>query len=69
MRGNVVEAAPFMELPRRRRFGDLPVLALRGQAEAWGWGLGLLLGLAFVGGLWARLYALSAEGFADDDIE
>jgi Dolichyl-phosphate-mannose-protein mannosyltransferase len=68
MRGNVVEAAPFMDVPRRRRFGDLPELALQGQAGAWGWGWGLLLGVVFLGGLWARVHALAAEGFADDEI-
>ena len=57
-----------MDVPRRRRFGDLPALALRGPTEPWGRGWGLLLGVVFLCGLWARLYALSAEGFADDEI-
>jgi 4-amino-4-deoxy-L-arabinose transferase-like glycosyltransferase len=57
-----------MDVPRRRRFGDLPALALRGPSEPWGRGFGLLLGVVFLCGLWARLYALSAEGFADDEI-
>lgn len=57
-----------MDVPRRRRFGDVPALALRGPTEAWGLGLSLLLSLLFLGGLWARLHALSAEGFADDEI-
>jgi len=30
--------------------------------------LGPLLGVVFLGGLWARLHGLSAEGFADDEI-
>jgi 4-amino-4-deoxy-L-arabinose transferase-like glycosyltransferase len=57
-----------MDAPRRRRFGDLPALALVGSPAPWGWGLGLLLGLVFLGGLWARTHGLAAEGFADDEI-
>jgi 4-amino-4-deoxy-L-arabinose transferase-like glycosyltransferase len=57
-----------MDVPRPRKFGDLPALSLQGRTEAWGWVLGSLLGLLFFGGLWARLHQLSAEGFADDEI-
>jgi Dolichyl-phosphate-mannose-protein mannosyltransferase len=57
-----------MDVPPRRKFGDLPALALLGRTKPWGWGLGLLLGAVFVGGLWARVSGLSAEGFADDEI-
>ncbi len=53
---------------RRRRFGDLPALALSGPTEPWGWVLGSLLGLVFLGGLWARTTGLAAEGFADDEV-
>jgi Dolichyl-phosphate-mannose-protein mannosyltransferase len=56
-----------MDAPRRR-FGDLPALALRGPTQPWGWVLGSLLGLVFLGGLWARTHGLAAEGFADDEI-
>jgi 4-amino-4-deoxy-L-arabinose transferase-like glycosyltransferase len=57
-----------MDVPPRRKFGDLPALALVGRVQPWGWGLGLLLGAVFVGGLLARVSGLSAEGFADDEI-
>jgi 4-amino-4-deoxy-L-arabinose transferase-like glycosyltransferase len=56
-----------MDVPPRRKFGDLPALALRGRTESWGWGLGLLLGAVFLAGLVARVHGLSAEGFADDE--
>src|SRR5450631_3247708 len=65
---NVVEAAPFMDAPPRRKFGEVPALSLRGATEPWGWGLGLLLGAVFFAGLWARTHHLAAEGFADDEI-
>ena len=57
-----------MDVPRRPKFGELPALALRGRTEPWGWLLGTLLGLVFLGGLFARLHHLAAEGFADDEI-
>lgn len=57
-----------MDVTRHRKFGDLPALALRGGTQPWGWALGTLLGLLFLGGLWARLHQLAAEGFADDEI-
>jgi 4-amino-4-deoxy-L-arabinose transferase-like glycosyltransferase len=57
-----------MDVSRRRRFGELPALALLGRTEPWGWVQGPLLALAFLAGLWARVHQLSAEGFADDEI-
>jgi 4-amino-4-deoxy-L-arabinose transferase-like glycosyltransferase len=50
------------------RFSDSPALALRGPTcpwSAWQWAV---LAALFLAGLWMRLHALSAEGFADDEI-
>jgi len=57
-----------MDASRRPRFGDLPGLALLGPVRPWGTGGVLLLGAIVLGGLWARLQGLSAEGFADDEM-
>jgi len=57
-----------MDATRRRRFGDLPQLALVGPVQSFGPVLGLALAAVFAFGLWARLRGLSAEGFADDEM-
>jgi len=57
-----------MDASRRRRFGDLPQLALVGPVQPWGPVFALVLAAVFAFGLWARLRGLSAEGFADDEM-
>jgi 4-amino-4-deoxy-L-arabinose transferase-like glycosyltransferase len=57
-----------MDASPRRTFGRLPALALTGRVVPWGPWAGVLLGLVFLGGVWARTHALSAEGFADDEV-
>lgn len=52
----------------RQSFGAPSELALTGRVQPWGRGCGLLLFGLFLVGLWARLAALDAEGFADDEV-
>jgi 4-amino-4-deoxy-L-arabinose transferase-like glycosyltransferase len=53
---------------RAKCFGDSPVLALRGPTRPWSACQWAILGAVFLGGLWMRVHALSAEGFADDEV-
>jgi 4-amino-4-deoxy-L-arabinose transferase-like glycosyltransferase len=43
-------------------------IELRGPSEPWGWTGAAILCAILAAGLWLRLHALGAEGFADDEV-